>query len=435
MNKTMRWQYVFLLCSFLFVSPVLASGPQPPTELNMKLGAVDISRFPEVTVPVTVRDANGVPVPELSVDAFTMREDMAAQAVTVVDLVPSVNPEIPVSLVLVMDVSGSMAGQPLADAKDAARALVSQLGAQDHVGILAFADTVDLDAIDPRREQPPTPDHAVVGDLIDSLTAEGGTPLYDALYKAVLWTQKASLGHRAVILLTDGVDEGPGSRVAGDDTPINEATRANIPIFTIGLGGEIDSGYLERVARTTGGFYQETPDSEDLAGLFVKVPDALKQQYLVSYASDLPSDGQTHQLQVTVRVGDRRATAEAQFGPLPNAPTPTPEPAVTDTAIPTMNPTDVPITEIPAATAGPVTEEAETEPSSGIAAGNIVAGIAAIVVLGAILVVVLRRRSTGAVKGQTAAQEYCLSCGRALAPGEACPDCGPDAKRFKKPQL
>jgi VWFA-related protein len=396
---------------------------QPPAALSLRIGGVDLSAFPQIAVTATVRDANGVPVPDLDAAAFEINEDRVPEARPIVAVEPVVNRELPTGLVLVMDVSGSMAGQPLADAQAAALALVDQLGPQDEVAFLAFADVVDLDEIDPAREHPPTTDRAVLRALINGLEAGGGTPLYDALYKAVRWAEEAELGHRAVVLLTDGIDEGPGSLVASAETPIQEATRNNVPIFTIALGSEIDEGYLERVARTTGGFYQETPDSAELPRLFLNVLDYLQQQYVITYESGLPGDGAMHRVQVSVNVGDREATDEAEFGPVPVVEGETPEPP-TETPEPTADPTEAP--------APSPTEKPNGGEGREISWVNILAGLGAVAVLASIVFGVVRRQRRQAA---AAAQEFCLSCGRPLAEGEVCPDCGPDAGRFKKPQL
>jgi len=329
-----------------------------------------------------------------------------------------------------MDISGSMAGEPMTDAKAAAQALIAQLGAQDAVAFIAFSDVVDLDGLNPAREHPATQDHSVIAALVDSLQASGGTPLYDALFKGVSWAEQAELGHRAVILFTDGVDEGPGSLVASAETPIQQATRANVPVFTIGLGNKIDRGYLERVARTTGGFYQETPDSAKLPDLFINVLDYLQQQYVITYASGLPEDGAKHRVQVSVNVGGRKATDEREFGPVPlsTAAEPTPEP----TSAPTeTEPTAAP-TQAPTATPQPLPTSAptvEAEPQGGrVGVGHILAGVGAVAVLAFIIAGATKKRR------QAEAQEYCKGCGRPLRPGEVCQDCGPDAGRFKKPK-
>ncbi len=427
---------VVLFC--LVQIPVYAQ--RPPTALSVSVNVTDAEAFPEVTLAVTVRDANGVPVPDLDASAFEINEDRTPVARPILAVETTTNADLSLSVVVVVDVSGSMKGQPLEDAQAAARALIGQLNAQDTVALIAFADAVNLDVLNEVREHPFTIDHDAVLALIDGLAAKGSTPLYDALYKAVLWAQDASPGNRAVILLTDGIDEGPGSLVASAETPLQEAIRAGVPVFAIGLGDEIDRGYLERAARVTGGVYQETPDSAQLTERFLAVLDQLKQQYVLTYVSGLPADGVEHRVQVNVEVEGRRASAEAPFGPLPQpeptampTPTPTATPVPTPTPAPTPTPTPVPLGVIIGTTAKSVWAGLGTALKSAWAwlSGIMwwVLGFI-LVVLSLILVISLVRNATHARRArQIAAQEYCAGCGRPLAPDEICLECGANAGR------
>jgi VWFA-related protein len=435
MRNEFRPVALFILA---FALALPARAQQTPAELSIHVTGADVSDFPRVKLTVTVRDANGVPVPGLEKDgrAFEVNEDRRPEARPIESVEPAVNYELPVGLVLVVDISGSMAGQPLADAQAAARTLVESAGEEDEVAFIAFESSVDLDGLEPAREHPPTTDRRVVEALIDSLEAGGGTPLYDALYKGVRWAQEATLGHRAVILLTDGVDEDPGSAVASQETPIQEATRANVPVFTIGLGNNIDQGYLERVARTTGGTYQETPDSADLTELFLNVLRRLKQQYIITYESGLPGDGEVHRAMVRVEMEGRQADDESEIGPLPLVePPPTDEPTEEPVEEPVEEPTeeievvsmDEPAAEEPTPVADRPVGEASpsSSPSTTLPVGAILGGLGLLAFVVIIVIVGIRRR-------RAAQQEYCKGCGRELAPGEVCPECGPDAGRFRR---
>jgi len=413
-----------LVLAFALAIPIHAQ--QPPAELSIHVAEVDTTAFPQVALTVTVRDANGLPAHDLDAHAFEVNEDREPKAQPIASVEPVVNAELPAGVVLVIDISGSMQGQPLADAQAASRALVEQLGEEDEIAFVAFAHQVDLDGLDTSREHTPTTNRREIVALIDGLQAEGGTPLYDALYKGVRWAEEATLSHRAVILLTDGVDEDPGSAVASQETPIQEATRNNVPVFTIGLGNQIDRGYLERVARTTGGVYQETPDSAQLTTLFLNVLQRLKQQYVVAYESGLEPDGEEHRVTVAVEVEGRQASDEARMGPL--------EPLNSE---PTAEPVEATATAVPEAEAfvddggeGSDEESPNTSARSTDALGIIgaVAGGGLLLAVIALVAVIVSRRR------RVAKQEYCMGCGRALAPDEVCPDCGPDAGRFKRPK-
>lgn len=432
MKAVRRYVLPILLALMLSASLTPVRALQPPAALSVQLKEVDVSAFPEVRLAVTVRDANGVPVPNLDAQAFEINEDREPEAQTIQAIEAVTDPDQPISLVLVVDVSGSMEGQPLADAQSAAHALVDQLGPEDEVAFLAFSESVDLDSVGAGREITLTTEHEAVGPLIDGLEAEGGTPLYDALYKGVLWAEQATLGHRAVILLTDGVDEGPGSIVASADTPVLEATRANVPIFTIGLGSEIDAGYLQRVARVTGGTYQEAPESAELEATFLNVLERLKQQYVLTYTSPLPADGSTHRVTVSAEVNGRHAGDETELGPLPVVATPTPEPTPEPTALSITSgegiTTTAPITSTGASGGGWGERWQRWRASLGRVAGTILLGLGGLLLLALIItgiVLLAKRRENGSD------QEYCMGCGQPLGPNEYCAQCGEEAGRFQ----
>jgi VWFA-related protein len=426
MSQTTR--ILSLLCLLLVIA---ALGPAPTLAqepLQLRIDQVSSAEFPQVQVDLTVRDADGVPVRGLEAANFEVNEDRQPKARPITALDTAVNPHIQVSVMLVMDVSGSMEGQPLADARSAALRFLDRLEEEDQAAFLALAGQVTLDdAPDLSREAPFTADKTPIYDLLDTLQAKGATPLYDTLVKGVRWTADEPIGNRAVLLLTDGRDEdgrgGPGSAVFNAESPIREANRANIPVYVIGLGEGIDRDFLQRLALETGGGYQETPDSAELAGLFQNVADALKQQYRLTYESDLPADGQEHRLSVTVQRGGRQASDEAGLNtpvgeaPPTATPLPSPTPAPTATPVPTATPTVLAVAaEIP-----------PPEPAGGMPVW--LWPLVGVVVLSAIglLIILTRRRGSAPV-------EYCRGCGYRLTGPGACPQCG-DTHRVTRPKF
>jgi len=273
-----------LLTTLLLLSsllPLPASAEEPVT---LRIDAVDSESYPAVSTVVTVRNEFGVPIPGLGLDNFSVREDLSRQPRTITAVEPVVNPDVEIAVVLAVDVSGSMEGAKLRGAQTAARRFLDGLTAQDDAALIAFAGAIDLEGVDPAREQGFGGDRATLSAIIDGLTANGATPLYDTAYKAVQWAAEQPPGNRAVVLFTDGKEEksegGGGSQIANEDSPIFAANQNGIPIFTIGLGDDTDEMYLKRLALQTGGIYQHADQSAELAQLFANVSNLLKQQYL-----------------------------------------------------------------------------------------------------------------------------------------------------------
>ena len=309
--------------------------------VNVTIDDLDMSDFPGSRVSVTVRDANGVPIGDLGADKFEIVED-GKTSFPPNEVTSHVNPDAVISVVMVIDISGSMEGKPIEEAMRAANALLDQLASQDRAAIIAFADEVpDLDPtqLEEGKELGFTADKNAVRNVVNFLDTKIGwdTPLYDAIYKGVKMAESEPVGKRAVVVMTDGRDERDNANgvpikdagsISTPDDPINEANRHNIPVFSIGLagiGGKIDTRYLTRLAERTGGIYQEAPEPEELTPLFEEVANQLKTQYLLHYDSQLEMDDQFHSLMVRVSLPQGQDFDETKFQVMPAEPAPVEE--------------------------------------------------------------------------------------------------------------
>jgi VWFA-related protein len=98
----------------------------------------------------------------------------------------------------------------------------------------------------------------------------GGTLLYDATLSGVETLLAARLtGRKAVVVLTDGKDESPGSRVS-DDEVIERAREADIPLYMLGLGRskDINEKVMSRMAEETKGKYYHAENEAALIKIF-----------------------------------------------------------------------------------------------------------------------------------------------------------------------
>jgi VWFA-related protein len=179
-----------------------------------------------------------------------------------------------VTSVLVLDHSGSMKGK--ADAHDkrskiealrtAASRFVVLMRRDAMTTLLPFSSEVDVPG-------PFSDDKQLLLGRIKQLQPEGGTLLYDATY-AGLETLAAARreGRNAVVVLTDGKDEAPGSRVS-DQLVIERARELKIPLYMLGLGQpeEINQAVMERMAAETGGKYFHAGSEQRLFEIFEKL--------------------------------------------------------------------------------------------------------------------------------------------------------------------
>jgi Ca-activated chloride channel homolog len=165
-------------------------------------------------------------------------------------------PEKPTAVVLVLDKSGSMSGPKIEMARDAARASIKTLRPIDIIGVISFDETFNWVI-------PPEPAGGLEdkSKLINQITANGGTKIYQAVqsaYEAIV-DEKAT--HKHIILLTDGVST-PGTQ---EDFPRleREAFAHHVTISTIGVGDYINRDLLDELARKTRGksHFVENPES------------------------------------------------------------------------------------------------------------------------------------------------------------------------------
>jgi VWFA-related protein len=180
----------------------------------------------------------------------------------------------PVTSILVLDHSGSMS-QP-ADNKDK----ITKMQAL-HQAASRFVDIMRPGAVttllpfgtEPETPRPFTADKSELKKDIRALRADGGTALYDAAYYAVETLETARRpGKRAVVVLTDGVDESPGSRHRVEEV-VERARQTKTPLHLIGLGrdNEIDAGVMQQMANETGGSFFHARNQQALEEIFEKL--------------------------------------------------------------------------------------------------------------------------------------------------------------------
>ncbi len=152
----------------------------------------------------------------------------------------------PREVMIVIDTSGSMNGQPIAQAKALASALVDSLGPQDTFDIIGFSGSIDA-----MSEQPVygTPANKASGQaFLESLRAGGGTEMGTAI-AAALATDPGADRVRMVYFLTDGY--------VGNDDVIVSAARTDLGhnrIYTVGVGSAPNRSLLNQLAVAGRGF-------------------------------------------------------------------------------------------------------------------------------------------------------------------------------------
>ncbi|MGH2785785.1 MAG: type II secretion system F family protein [Actinomycetota bacterium] len=208
----------------------------------------------------------------------------------------------PVTVALVMDISGSTAGQPLADAKAAARTFVSRLPADVRVMLIAFGPTAGV-------RVPFTTDRSRVSNSINSLQAAGGTALYDAVFLAAVELNKIPGAQHNMIVFSDGGDTDSRRTLA---EAVGAARTAKSPVTSVGLVTQtFDQNALNTLAAAVkGGRSLRVSQSAQLNAAFQQVAQDIASQYVVSYVSDR-QEPKDLDISVAVQVGAVRSTDQS----------------------------------------------------------------------------------------------------------------------------
>ena len=225
------------------------TGGYPTVEVTIALGKATELKPSQVKVT-----ENGRAVDSVELDALSAAEQR-------------------VDVVLAIDTSGSMRGEPMASAVAAALRFVTSVPDHIRIGILTFSDR-------PRMIQPLTTKHDKVLAALAKLTPTGETSLHDGVVSAArMFSEEAQ---RNIILLSDGADTVSKADLAG---AASAAKRSGAALFTVGLkSSDADVKALRTLARDTDGRYAPAATA-NLSEVYRGLAAELSNQYVISYGS------------------------------------------------------------------------------------------------------------------------------------------------------
>jgi len=263
-----------------------------------------------VSVYATVQHRDGRLVPDLTRDDFDVRDSGRPVEITVFS-----NEAQPITVVVLLDMSGSMADR-LLRVREGALHFVRALRQPDRARIGTFGDEI---AISPWL----TGDKVRLERVLrEELWPGGETPLWGAL-DAALASLAGEDGRRVVLALTDGAasnvlpgyDVGQGQverRVLDGDYMIYAIGLARVAITpTTSLLPALDMA-LVRLVERTGGAHFALATNDDLEATFSRVAEELRRQYLIGFVGTA-SDGGRRKIDVRTRNRDLRVRARDSY--------------------------------------------------------------------------------------------------------------------------
>lgn len=259
----MRCQRLGLLLSVLIAALGLVGGPTEPAWSAGVLTIVSAEHDPggHITAALAVAGASG------QLQNVTALVDGIVRPAEVTQ-----RPNVPASIVIAIDTSGSMAGQPIEAARAAAGTLIQRLAPDDQIAVVAFSDA-------PRVVSPFGAPRSATQSALKSLTASGNTALYAALDESLRLLTTRSADRRVLVLLSDGEDHGTATGASGTSQR-REASLVSLGggatrLYAVAFGGNADTTFLREAANRSGGDVWPVADGAALGALFSHLGDRL----------------------------------------------------------------------------------------------------------------------------------------------------------------
>ena len=252
-----------------------------------------------VVIHTTVLDKNSHFVGGLKKENFSVYEDGIAQTITAFS-----QEDVPVSLGIVLDTSGSMRTK-IENVNKAALAFIKASNPDDEVFLIGFSEEVEL-------LEDYTNDLEAITDSLDNIIVSGGTALYDAIHLAVGKAQKGIKPKKAIVVISDGEDRDSYYKL---EEMIEKVQESDVQVYTVGfLNAVPDKGLfgrwsksvpekahdaLQRISEETGAKAFFPQRVTEMNTIVAQIAYELRNQYSIGYIStNATRDGSYRRLRV-----------------------------------------------------------------------------------------------------------------------------------------
>lgn len=290
------------------VACLLAAGPEP----GYRLVSLDVTAFPDVTAVLDIR-ADETGNQRLAFGDFRIREDGSKDSTLATGTKKFGDTAYGIGLVVLLDVSPSMKGRPMAAVQKGLSGLVSRKRNQDRIAMLSFAN-------DLRWETRWGASADAVQNALKRLETRGnGTRLYDAIdaalneFAAEAKRDSAFPARHSILVISDGFDEGSKASLAGVTKRLRES---RVRLDAVGLEQTPDlldviltalelqdraAGFrtLRGLAQAGFGGFRAAATPDSLSRAIEQGMDALLDADVLQFANTtLPRDGESHRVVV-----------------------------------------------------------------------------------------------------------------------------------------
>jgi len=248
-----------------------------------------------VDVLVTDRDRGGAML-GLKPSDFELRDNGVLQQVDLVSF-----EQIPLNVVLALDMSESVSGNRLEQLREASSGLLGGLTKDDQAGLVTFTQRVVLGS-------KLTNDLAKIREAMTPLNDVGDTSIIDATYAAMMLGE-SDVGRGLVIVFSDGLDTASWLTA---EMVLNTAKRSDVVVYAVSVQARLKPEFLRDLTSATGGRLYEIEKTANLSTVFLGVLEEFRHRYLISYTPNGVDRGGWHKLDVGIK--GRRAAIKARPG-------------------------------------------------------------------------------------------------------------------------
>jgi Ca-activated chloride channel family protein len=264
-------------------SPLLSQGPTFSTKVEA------------VRVDVLVTEA-GRPVRDLRPRDFEVLDDGVPQQVDLATF-----EQIPLNVVLALDLSDSVAGERLSHLRTASRALLAALRPDDQAALVSFSHTITVGSSLTR-------DRTVVERALERDFAAGETSVIDATFAAMMLGE-SDVGRALLIVFSDGLDT---ASWLSEAAVLDTAKRSDVVVYAVSIDAPRRRTFLTDITELTGGSLFDVEATANLTTVFLGILEEFRNRYLISYEPrEVAPDG-WHRLEV--RVKGRTVKIKARTG-------------------------------------------------------------------------------------------------------------------------
>jgi VWFA-related protein len=251
----------------------------------------------EVRIDMLVTD-NGQPVLGLGASDFEVRDSGVPQKVEFVHF-----EQMPISAILVFDMSSSVAGETLDNLKAAGNGLLDRLKAGDRAALITFSQHI-------KQDSPLTSDIKSVKTTLHSAQPNpfGDSSLIDASYTGLIMADLKA-DRTLLILFSDGLDTCSWLTA---QAVLESAKRCNAVVYAVSAGYAPNQAFLRKLSEVTGGSLLEIESTKNLSAVFLGIINEFRQRYLLTYSPQGVSGSGWHRIEV--RVKNRKAKVLARPG-------------------------------------------------------------------------------------------------------------------------